>query len=101
TTPDLGQRGISTFVVERGTPGLGTGRKIEKLGLHASDTAEVVFDNVRLPPGHMVGDESQGFAQALQILNGGRVGIAAWCLGIGRGALESSAVWVRERTSSR
>jgi alkylation response protein AidB-like acyl-CoA dehydrogenase len=90
TEPALGQRGISAFVVERGTPGLGTGRRIEKLGLHASDTAEVVLEQVRIPAGHLIGEENQGFKQALRILDGGRIGMAAWCLGIGRGALEDS-----------
>ena len=94
TAPDLGQRGISAFVVERGTPGLGTGRKIEKLGLRSSDTAEVVLDNVRIPAANLIGEPNQGFKQALRLLDGGRVGIAAWCLGIGRGALEDSLAWV-------
>ena len=88
TAPDLGQRGISAFVVERGTPGLGTGRKIEKLGLRASDTAEVILDNVRVPPGQLIGEENRGYKQALRVLDGGRISIAAWCHGIGRGALE-------------
>ena len=97
TAPDLGQRGISAFVVERGTPGLGTGRKIEKLGLRASDTAEVILDNVRVPPGQLIGEENRGYKQALRVLDGGRISIAAWCHGIGRGALEESIAYVRER----
>jgi len=97
TAPDLGHRGISAFVVEKGTPGLGTGRKIEKLGLRSSDTAEVVLDNVRLAPGQLIGEENRGYKQALRVLDGGRVGIAAWCHGIGRGALEESIAYVRER----
>src|SRR5204862_462668 len=80
-----------------GTPGLGTGRKIEKLGLRSSDTAEVVLDNVRLAPGQLIGEENRGYKQALRVLDGGRVGIAAWCHGIGRGALEESIAYVRER----
>jgi alkylation response protein AidB-like acyl-CoA dehydrogenase len=99
TAPEQGARGISAFVVERGTPGLGTGRRIEKLGLHASDTAEVVLDHVRIPADHLIGEENQGFKQALRILDGGRIGIAAWCLGIGRGALEDSLAYARERTT--
>jgi len=97
TAPDLGQRGISAFVVERGTPGLGTGRKIEKLGLRASDTAEVILDNVHVPPGQLIGEENRGYKQALRVLDGGRISIAAWCHGIGRGALEESIAYVRER----
>src|SRR5439155_1211719 len=68
TAPDLGHRGISAFVVEKGTPGLGTGRKIEKLGLRSSDTAEVVLDNVRLAPGQLIGEENRGYKQALRVL---------------------------------
>src|SRR5213593_1455717 len=85
TAPDLGQRGISAFVVERGMPGLGTGRKIEKLGLRASDTAQ------------LIGEENRGYKQALRVLDGGRISISAWCHGIGRGALEESIAYVRER----
>jgi alkylation response protein AidB-like acyl-CoA dehydrogenase len=99
TAPELGKRGISTFVVERGTPGLGNGRKIEKLGLRASDTAEVVLDGVRVPAENLVGEEGQGFKQTLRVLDGGRIGIAAWALGIGRGALEEALAYAQERTA--
>jgi len=99
TAPERGSHGVSAFVVERGTRGLGTGRKIEKLGLHSSDTAEVVLENVRVPADHLIGEENQGFKQALRVLDGGRVGMAAWCLGIGRGALEESLAYARERTA--
>src|SRR5213592_1142177 len=99
TAPELGQRGISAFVVERGTPGLGNGRKIEKLGLRSSDTAEVILDNVRIPAENLIGEEGQGFKQALRLLDGGRVGIAAWCLGIGRAALEDALAYAQERTA--
>src|ERR1044071_2010171 len=90
TAPELGQRGISAFVVERGTPGLSNGRRIEKLGLRSSDTAEVILEQVRGPAENLIGEEGQGFKQALRLLDGGRIGIAAWCLGIGRGALEAA-----------
>jgi alkylation response protein AidB-like acyl-CoA dehydrogenase len=99
TAPDLGKRGVSAFVVERGTPGLGNGRKIEKLGLRSSDTAEVILENVRAPADHLIGEEGQGFKQALRLLDGGRLGIAAWCLGIGRGALEEALAYAQERTA--
>src|SRR5207244_12268557 len=62
----------------------------EKLGLPASDTAEVILDNARIPAENLIGEEGQGFKQALRLLDGGRIGIAAWCLGIGRGALEAA-----------
>ncbi|HLK11584.1 MAG TPA: acyl-CoA dehydrogenase family protein [Candidatus Binatia bacterium] len=99
TSPERGAKGISTFVVERGTPGLGTGRKIEKLGLRASDTAEVILDHVRVPAANLVGGIDEGFKQALRVLDGGRVGIAAWCCGIARGALEESLAYAHERTA--
>ncbi len=99
SAPDLGKRGISAFVVERGTPGLGTGRTIEKLGLRSSDTAEVILDNVRVPAENLIGEEGGGFKQALRLLDAGRVGIAAWALGIGRGALEDALAYAQERTA--
>ena len=97
TAPGDKQRGISAFVVERGTPGLGNGRKIEKLGLRSSDTAEVVLENVRVPTHNLIGCENEGFKQTLELLDGGRIGIAAWCLGIGRGALEESLAYAQQR----
>jgi alkylation response protein AidB-like acyl-CoA dehydrogenase len=99
TDPAAGKRGISAFVVERGTPGLSNGRKIEKLGLRASDTAEVVLDQVRVPAERLIGRPGEGFAQALRVLDAGRVGMAAWCLGIGRGALEEALAYAQERTA--
>jgi alkylation response protein AidB-like acyl-CoA dehydrogenase len=94
-----GTQGISAFVVARGTPGLGNGRKIEKLGLRSSDTAEVVLEHVRIPADHLVGEVDQGFKQALRILDGGRITIGAWCCGIARGALEESIAYAKERTT--
>src|SRR6266404_1699984 len=99
TAPEQGQRGISAFVVEKGMAGLANGRKIEKLGLRSSDTAEVILENVRVPAEHLIGEENQGFKQALRLLDGGRVGIAAWCLGIGRAALEDALAYAQERTA--
>jgi alkylation response protein AidB-like acyl-CoA dehydrogenase len=97
TTPDRGPAGISAFVVERGMPGLGNGRKIDKLGLRSSDTAEVVLENVRVPADHLIGELDQGFKQSLRILDGGRITIAAWCCGIARGALEESIAYAKDR----
>jgi alkylation response protein AidB-like acyl-CoA dehydrogenase len=97
TAADKGTAGISAFVVPRETPGLGNGRKIDKLGLRSSDTAEVVLENVRIPADHLIGEEQQGFKQALRILDGGRITIAAWCCGIARGALEEAAAYAKER----
>jgi alkylation response protein AidB-like acyl-CoA dehydrogenase len=97
TAADQGTAGISAFVVPRETAGLGNGRKIDKLGLRSSDTAEVVLDHVRIPADHLIGEEQQGFKQALRILDGGRITIAAWCCGIARGALEESVAYAKER----
>ena len=97
TAPDKGTGGISAFVVERGAAGLSNGRKIDKLGLRSSDTAEVVLENVRIPAENLIGETEQGFKQALRILDGGRITIAAWCCGIARGALEESIVYAKER----
>jgi butyryl-CoA dehydrogenase len=97
TAPDKGTGGISAFVVERGTAGLSNGRKIDKLGLRSSDTAEVVLENVRIPAENLIGETEQGFKQALRILDGGRITIAAWCCGIARGALEESIAYAKDR----
>ena len=72
-------------MTSRSTPGVSNGRKIDKLGLRSSDTAEVVLENVRIPAEHLIGETEQGFKQALRILDGGRITIAAWCCGIARG----------------
>ncbi len=97
TAPAAGRGGISAFIVETGTPGLGTGQKIEKLGLRASDTAEVILDQVRVPAENMIGGDGDGYRQALAILDGARIGMAALCLGIGRAALEEALAYAQER----
>ncbi|MFZ0888684.1 MAG: acyl-CoA dehydrogenase family protein [Candidatus Binataceae bacterium] len=89
--------GISAFIVERGTPGLSTGRRIEKLGLRASDTAEVIFDDCNVPAGNLIGELGQGYRQALKVLEGGRVGIAGFAAGIARGALEEATAYAKQR----
>jgi len=97
TDPARGRDGLSAFVVERGAKGLSNGKKIEKLGLRASDTAEVVFDNVIVPARNLVGKAGEGQRQVLGILDGGRVGIAAFGLGIARGAFEEARNYALER----
>ncbi len=92
-----GRSGVSAFIVERGTSGLGNGRKIEKLGLHSSDTAEVIFDNVRVPAGHLIGELGMGYRQTLKVLEGGRIGIAGFAIGIARGAMEEARAYALER----
>ncbi len=98
TDPGAGRSGISAFIVDRGTPGLSNGRKIEKLGLRASDTAEVLFDNVTVMARNVVGDLGAGYSQTLKVLEGGRVGIAGFAAGIARGAFEEAAAYAKERT---
>ncbi len=97
TDPGAGRGGVSAFIVERGAAGLSNGRKIEKLGLRASDTAEVVLDNVIVPARNLIGEPGDGYRQALKVLEGGRIGIAGFAAGIARGALEEAAAYARER----
>ncbi len=97
TDPGAGRGGISAFIVERGAAGLSNGRKIEKLGLRASDTAEVVLDNVVVPARNLIGEPGDGYRQTLKVLEGGRIGIAGFAAGIARGALEEAAAYARER----
>ncbi len=97
TDASAGRSGVSAFIVERGTRGLSNGRKIEKLGLHSSDTAEVVFDNVTIPAGNLIGEVGAGYRQTLKVLEGGRIGIAGWATGIARGAMEDAATYAKER----
>ena len=90
-------RGISAFVVEKGTPGLAVSKTEDKLGIRASDTAELVFDGVRVSAASRIGEEGQGFHLALATLDGGRIGIAAQAVGIAAGAYERSVAYARER----
>jgi len=92
-----GYRGISAFVVEKGMPGFTVARTEDKLGIRASDTAELVFDDCRVPAANRIGEEGQGFRIALSAIDGGRVGIAAQALGIAAGAYERSVAYARER----
>jgi butyryl-CoA dehydrogenase len=97
TDGSAGRSGVSAFVVDRGTPGLSNGRKIEKLGLHSSDTAEVVFDDVKVPARNLVGELGAGYQQTLKVLEAGRIGIAGFAIGIARGAMEDAAAYAKER----
>ncbi len=98
TDPARGHDGISAFIVERGMQGLSNGRRIEKLGMRASDTAEVIFDNVSVPAANLIGEPGRGFRpQTVSVLEGGRIGIAGFAAGIARGALEDSIAYARER----
>lgn len=90
-------RGISAFIVERGTPGFSAGKKENKLGMRASETTELIFENCRIPAGNLIGKEGEGFIQAMQILDGGRISIGALALGIAKGAYEAALQYSKER----
>jgi alkylation response protein AidB-like acyl-CoA dehydrogenase len=91
------QHSISAFVVEKGTPGFHTGKKENKLGTRASDTAEVVMEDCVIPDDNLLGEEGKGFVQALKILDGGRISIAALGLGVANGAYETALAYAKER----
>ena len=92
-----GSRGISAFIVERGTAGFRAGKKEDKLGMRASETSEVIFENCRVPPSQLLGLEGQGFVNALQVLDAGRIGIAALAVGLAQGAYEAALRYSFER----
>ncbi|HSK10788.1 MAG TPA: acyl-CoA dehydrogenase [Vicinamibacterales bacterium] len=92
-----GHRGISAFVVEHGTPGMSAGKKENKLGMRASDTSEVLFQDCRVPASQMIGEEGQGFINTLQVLDAGRIGIAALSVGLAQGAYEAARSYAKER----
>ena len=89
--------GMSAFIIEKGTVGFSSGKKEDKLGMRASETAELVFDNCRIPDAQLLGKEGEGFIQAMKVLDGGRISIAALSLGIAKGAYEASLKYAKER----
>ncbi|WP_232827004.1 acyl-CoA dehydrogenase family protein [Chitinophaga deserti] len=89
--------GMTAFVVERGTPGFSGGKKENKLGMRASETAEMIFDNCRIPAANMLGKEGDGFIQSMKVLDGGRISIAALGLGIAKGAYDAALKYSQER----
>jgi len=97
TDRSLGTRGLSAFVVEKGTPGFRAGKKENKLGLRASDTSELIFEDCEIPAENLLGEEGQGFIDSMRILDGGRISIAALSLGIGRGAYDAARKYVKQR----
>ena len=97
TEKAIGYKGITAFVIEKGTPGLSTGKKEDKLGIRASDTCELYFENCRIPAENRIGEEGQGFKIAMKALGGGRIGIAAQALGLARAALEAAVSYAKER----
>jgi alkylation response protein AidB-like acyl-CoA dehydrogenase len=97
TTPGVGVKGISSFIVEKGTPGFTPGTREKKMGHRASDTVELIFDNLKLPKENMLGPEGGGFTQFMKTLDGGRISIGAMSLGIAQAALDSAVKYARER----
>ena len=97
TDRSKGHRGISAFIVEHGTAGMAPGKKENKLGMRASDTSEVVFTDCRLPAAQLLGEEGQGFVNTLQVLDAGRIGIAALSVGLAQGAYEAARDYARAR----
>ncbi len=97
TAPDIGHKGISCFIVEKGSKGFDVGKPEDKLGIRASDTSELYFDNVRVPKENLIGKEGDGFKIALSTLDGGRIGIASQALGIAQASLDASISYSKER----
>jgi len=90
-------RGISAFIIEKGTPGLTPGKKEDKLGMRASETSEVLFDDCGVPDSQLLGREGHGFIDAMQVLDAGRIGIAALAVGLAQGAFEAALRYAQER----
>jgi len=90
-------RGMSAYIIEKGTPGFSAGKKENKMGMRASETCELIFDNCRIPKENLIGVQGEGFVQSMQILDGGRISIGALALGIAKGAYEASIKYSKER----
>ncbi len=99
TDPPKRQKGISAFVLEKGMPGFSAGQRYRKLGLHASDTAELVLDNARVPVANLLGELNRGFVDTMQVLEGGRIAMAAMAVGIAQAALDQAVKYMKQRTA--
>jgi len=97
TDKSQGTRGLSAFIVEKGTPGFRPGRKENKLGLRASDTSELIFEDCEIPAENLLGKEGEGFIDSMRVLDGGRISIAALALGIAKGAFDAALKYTQER----
>lgn len=97
TDREAGRKGISAFIIEKGTPGMRPGKKEDKLGMRASDTSEVLFENCRIPLGQRLGAEGHGFVDSMQVLDAGRIGIAALAVGLAQGAQEAAVGYAKQR----
>ena len=99
TDPGRQSRGISAFIVEKGMPGFSSGKPYRKLGLHASNTAELIFDDARVPAANLIAERGTGFVQAMQVLEGGRIAMAAMAVGIAQAAVDQAVKYMRQRTA--
>ncbi|MGH7418013.1 MAG: acyl-CoA dehydrogenase family protein, partial [Candidatus Rokuibacteriota bacterium] len=99
TDPAKKSKGISAFILEKGMPGFSAGRPYRKLGLHASDTAELIFADARVPADNLLGERGQGFVQAMKVLEGGRIAMAAMAVGIAQAALDQAVKYMKQRTA--
>jgi alkylation response protein AidB-like acyl-CoA dehydrogenase len=99
TDPARGTKGISAFIIERGTPGFSAGKPYRKLGLHASNTAELHLDNVRVPATALCGERDMGFVNTMQVLEGGRIAMAAMAVGLAQGALDEALKYMKQRSA--
>jgi alkylation response protein AidB-like acyl-CoA dehydrogenase len=99
TDPARGNKGVSAFILERGTPGFTAGKPYRKLGLHASNTAELHLDNVRVPATALCGARDMGFVNTMQVLEGGRIAMAAMAVGIAQGALDEALKYMKQRSA--
>src|SRR6202007_905389 len=97
TDRSAGHHGISAFILEKGMPGFSAGKKENKLGLRASDTSTVIFEDCRIPKDNLLGEEGHGFVDALKVLDGGRISIAALALGMAQGAFEAALEYSKQR----
>jgi alkylation response protein AidB-like acyl-CoA dehydrogenase len=96
--PEAGYRGITAFIVERGVPGFAVGKKEDKLGIRASSTCELIFEDCRVPKSQVLGEAGKGYKVAIETLNEGRIGIGAQMIGLAKGALGHAVRYTKERT---
>jgi alkylation response protein AidB-like acyl-CoA dehydrogenase len=99
TDPERKSRGISAFVLDKGMPGFTSGKPYRKLGLHASDTAELIFEDARVPAENLIGERGGGFIQAMQVLEGGRIAMAAMGVGIAQAAVDQAVKYMLQRSA--
>ena len=99
TDPDRKSRGISAFVLDRSTRGFSRGKPYRKLGLHASDTAELIFEDARVPADNLIGERGAGFVQAMQVPEGGRIAMAAMGVGIAQAAVDQAVRYMKQRSA--